>query len=138
MRWLSLILLIGLLAVVAGCSDMGDKLVTPNQNTPPPDIDPTWVDDVSPIFTTNCTPCHVGSTPPTNGFDVSDYNAVITKISLAGNSIVTPGVPDDSELYLRLTGDGFSQMPPGTPLSSEDVDLIRQWIEDGAPENATP
>lgn len=137
MKWLSVILLIGLVLVITGCSDMGDKIVNHDNNGPPPDLNPTWVDDISPIFTTRCTPCHIGSTP-TNGFDASDYNALLTKTSQAGNSIVTPGSLDNSELYQRLIGQGFPQMPPGTPLSSADIELIRNWIEDGAPENATP
>lgn len=52
---------------------------------------------------------------------------------------VEPGDPDASYMYLKVTGDpsiSGGRMPLGRdPLSQELVDLLRGWIEVGAPDN---
>jgi len=45
--------------------------------------------------------------------------------------LVMPG-DLDSELHLRLLGDGFPQMPAGG-VSPEQLELVEAWIEAGAP-----
>ncbi len=50
---------------------------------------------------------------------------------------VMPGEPDQSMLYHRITQDRpqFEQMPSsGIPLEQREIDLIREWIENGAPD----
>ena len=50
--------------------------------------------------------------------------------------LVDPGNPDKSYLLLRVRGDDemiSQQMPPGSPLSAEQVEIIRAWIAVGAP-----
>ncbi len=46
---------------------------------------------------------------------------------------VAPGQPRRSLLYLKITDDpakcGQRMPPTGDPLSAEEVDLIRRWIE---------
>jgi hypothetical protein len=50
-----------------------------------------------------------------------------------------PGNPDQSYLYKKITGAPDivgSRMPlAGGPLSAADIDLVRQWIQAGAPNN---
>ncbi len=51
----------------------------------------------------------------------------------AGVQRVNPGNPDDSYLIQKLEGTaGGSQMPPNNALPQADIDVIRQWILDGA------
>jgi hypothetical protein len=46
---------------------------------------------------------------------------------------VEPGQPDNSYLIHKLEGTGLQQqMPPGAPLPQTEIDVIRQWIFDGA------
>ena len=45
---------------------------------------------------------------------------------------VVPGDPA-SALVPLLEGDERSRMPPDAPLPQADIDLIRMWIEEGAP-----
>jgi hypothetical protein len=57
---------------------------------------------------------------------------------LGGYSAVVPGKPEGSELFFRITlaADDEEVMPPkgkGTPLTPEEVALIKQWIEQDAP-----
>jgi len=48
-------------------------------------------------------------------------------------SDIGPGNADGSRLYHRLIGNSVgAQMPPGKPLSDEQIEIIRQWIEEGA------
>ncbi|MEZ6087552.1 MAG: DUF1549 domain-containing protein [Pirellulaceae bacterium] len=53
-----------------------------------------------------------------------------------GQFAVKPNDPSDSELYGRITSDDESLvMPPrdsGLNLSTDEIDLIRRWIEQGA------
>ena len=48
---------------------------------------------------------------------------------------VESGDPEGSYLYRALIGDGVDQMPPGNPLPEELIQIIYNWIEQGAKEN---
>lgn len=57
----------------------------------------------------------------------------------SGKTIITPGKPEQSELYRRITTeDTDDKMPLQTgehadaPLSDAQIGLIRKWIEHGA------
>ena len=47
---------------------------------------------------------------------------------------VEPADPDNSYLIQKLEGSASfgAQMPIGGPLNQETIDVIRQWITDGA------
>ena len=80
------------------------------------------------IFEQHCLDCHG---------EFGSYSDVLTMQhkDLIENRSVIPGQPDASELYLRLLGDTDtgSQMPLGKePLDSEEIAIIRRWIEAGA------
>lgn len=48
--------------------------------------------------------------------------------------LITPGDPDESYLWLKITdthldvGGAGDAMPPGSSLSDEEIERIRQWI----------
>lgn len=98
---------------------------------------------VQPIFTNNCVNagCHPGSGAPFSLLaSVSYINLVgitATTGSCAGGVRVEPGNTEASVLLKRLEGASCgSQMPFGlTPLSSADIQLIRDWIGHGASNN---
>ena len=47
---------------------------------------------------------------------------------------LVPGKADESLLFLAASHDGELKMPPGKPpLSSRDLDALRDWIDGGAP-----
>ena len=59
-----------------------------------------------------------------------------TKKLKSGHTAVVPGRPDDSELFqLVTTTDNETRMPPPPKrrLSRDEVEVIRQWIIEGAP-----
>lgn len=91
--------------------------------------------DVESIFLNNCASCHGNS----GGFTIG-YNNMVDQPStqLPGMDRVEPFDPANSYLFLKITGDhtgaggSGNSMPPGGSLSSGDIDLIEQWINDGA------
>ena len=54
----------------------------------------------------------------------------------SGGQAITPGVPEESEVWARInSADEFTRMPPaghGDPLSTNEKSLIRSWIKQGA------
>ena len=62
-----------------------------------------------------------------------DYEAALENVSTAGGrALVAPGDLANSELYLRVTGDGVARMPFGGTLAPADIELIETWIMEGA------
>lgn len=84
--------------------------------------------DIQSIFNDNCTGCHGNS----GGLDLSSYSSLME----GGNSgaVIVAGDHTNSYLWQRVD-DG--SMPPGNnpDLSSEQIDLIAQWIDEGALES---
>lgn len=95
-----------------------------------------YEDDIQPIFDQSCVSCHSSS----SGIDFSNYQAVMESVSdQYGSEIVIPGEPDESPLVDKIepTPQQGSRMPQGGPyLSSDEIDLIRTWIAEGANEMA--
>ena len=79
---------------------------------------------VFPLFERSCVGCH-GPAKQSRGLRM-DATAQVS-------AVLTPGKPAESELYRRVAGlsDGPG-MPLGSSLASEDVELIRRWIAEGA------
>lgn len=79
------------------------------------------------VFRARCLECH-GASKAKGGIKVLERDALIKKEK------VVPGRPDDSELFLLVTADDESVMPPPDQprLSPEEVDAIRAWIDGGA------
>jgi hypothetical protein len=96
------------------------------------------------VFTPICTACHVGASAP-QGLRLDDANAYALLVGVASAEQpqllrVDPGDPDQSYLIQKLEGTAAvgGRMPlNGTPLPQADIDVIRQWIVDGA-QPATP
>ncbi len=97
---------------------------------------------VQPIFTTSCVNagCHPGGGAPfplTAGVSYANLvNIPATNGPCAGDLRVQPSNPDASALIKRLLGTCGIQMPlGGTPLPSGQIQLIRDWINQGARNN---
>ena len=52
--------------------------------------------------------------------------------------LVTPYDPNDSRLVNMLRARGASRMPPDRPLPEADIELVEQWILNGARRHAGP
>ncbi len=82
---------------------------------------------IQPIFDNNCGNCHLGNS--SGGLNLSNYENTMS------SGTVVPGDYLSSSLYDRITRDNSASgdMPPGnSELSQSEIDLIAQWIEEGA------
>ena len=88
-----------------------------------------FVRDVQPILREHCVGCH-GPDLQMNGFRL-DRRADAMRGGSQTN--IGPGNADGSRLYHRVAGSSFGpQMPPAGPLSDNQIEIIRQWIDEGA------
>lgn len=88
--------------------------------------------DIQPIFEMNCIGCHSVNDPQA-GLTLLDHDAVM-KGGLSGK-VVIPGDSGKSKLYqLVAQVDKNAVMPPKPllPLSDEEVEKIKTWIDQGA------
>ncbi len=89
--------------------------------------------DIFPLLKEKCGKCH-GSDPD------GDLVLLTYKDLMAGGehgSVVTPGQPEKSNLYLKLSDTppfGKKMPKKGAPLTPEEIALLKKWITDGAKE----
>ena len=96
------------------------------------------------IFTVSCasSDCHSGAGAP-DGLDLTAGQAYenivnVRSVQMPDLFRIEPGDPDNSYLVRKVEGRGIAanRMPlGGPPLSSEQIDLIRAWVSDGAPDD---
>jgi mono/diheme cytochrome c family protein len=85
--------------------------------------------DVQPILQQHCVSCH-GPELQMNGFRL-DRRA--DAMRGGSQSDIGPGNADGSRLYHRLIDTKFGQqMPPGGRLKDDEIETIKQWIDQGA------
>jgi len=104
---------------------------------------PSFSDDIQPIFTQSCavSGCHGSSTA--GGLDLRQGRSYAELVDAAaagepGRILVLPGNAGDSYLVIKLEGRQSigSRMPlGGTPLSAARINTIRNWITGGARDN---
>ncbi len=110
------------------------------------------------IFTPKCMICHAPAGAGVQQTEPSPLDLSTREASFAGlvdvQSVqdgcgasidqpcglrVAPGAPDSSYLINKLENRGLSfatdPMPRNGTLTEEEIDMIRQWIEDGALDN---
>jgi len=91
--------------------------------------------DIEPIFENKCFVCHSGSIVESK-FDMSTYAGVMKggKRHAAGSKVVVPGKSAESHLFLYCSRQKKPIMPPKSeePLNSQEVSLIKLWIDGGA------
>ena len=87
--------------------------------------------EIQPIFDSNCISCHhVGSGSYNNhGLDLTSYSGVM--LGGEDGAVIIPGNSNASDLYDEIS-DG--DMPAGNnpDLSNYHINLIAQWIDEGA------
>ena len=133
---LSLLLVAALLW--AGCGG-DDSTVGPDGEG---ELTEATLAQVSEVFAVSCalSGCHSGGQPEAGLSLEGDFAARIVGVDSGQRSdflLVDPGNPDGSYLLMKVRGDDeiiSQQMPPGAPLSAEQVEIIRAWIASGAKE----
>ena len=85
--------------------------------------------DVQPIFKAHCIACH-GPSQQMNRLRLDRRSDAMRGGTIP---VIGPGNAAGSRLYLRLVGSQFGlQMPPTGALNSEQISIIRAWIDEGA------
>lgn len=111
---------------------------------------------IQPIFDTNCIRCHapggIGFNgtggDQNNGLDLTlgnSHGKLVNQLTFEAPDItprrrVIPGEPDSSYIIQKIISDSpkfGNRMPLDGPpfLSQGEIELIRNWIEEGAPNN---
>lgn len=142
--FLSLVIAAGL--VVSGCSSDDDD--TDPVVTTEPEADALTASLASiqeKVFSTQCTLCHAGETPAASLSleDGSSFESLVdVQATNAPNVRVVSGDSANSFLIRKLRGTDLtdtegSRMPLNGPpyLEDSDIDVIAQWIDDGAANN---
>ena len=96
-----------------------------------------FASDIEPIFHKRCYGCH-GPSQQMNGLRLDQKNAALK----GGHSgaVILPGNSAASKLIERVTSgkEGF-RMPPGdSPVSAAEIEILRQWIDQGAAWEESP
>ncbi len=104
-----------------------------------PQVDVSYSLEVQPLFSRSCGGggCHFSSSQ--SGVNLSSYQQVITSIGVAyGRLIVDPGDGDTSPVIdkMRVNPQFGGRMPiRGGLLTSDEVGIIKTWIDEGALNN---
>ena len=98
----------------------------------------TYVHDVDPIIQTHCVVCHMAGRQGAmeSGLLMDSYESLMKGSSFG--PVINPGSAMTSSLYVLLTGKArlTVSMPHGKePLTANEIETIRAWIEGGALEN---
>jgi hypothetical protein len=94
----------------------------------------TFTDNAAKIFQARCNTCH-NADKASGGLNLTTYANMME--GGGSGSVIEPGSPDDSWLFLLVNHDETPTMPPNAPkIPEEEIDILRKWIEAGAPENS--
>jgi hypothetical protein len=92
--------------------------------SPSPSGTPTYTRVQSEVLTPNCNSCHSGATPSA-GLDFTTWNNLVHNTVV--NNLVVPGNPQQSLL--------FTEAQHNTTLTTEQMQLLSDWISAGALNN---
>jgi hypothetical protein len=137
-------------ALLTGCAGNGSGLNSSGApigsgGGPTGPLTADWQSIQDNVFTPICEPCHNGAGAP-KGLILDAAHSYALLVGVPSAEVPTlnrvkPGDPNNSYIILKLTGaPGIvgGQMPlDETPLPQSTIDVIRQWITNGAPQGTT-
>jgi len=100
----------------------------PDEDNLPLPTGVSFQNDVQKIFNINCVSCHSSSQAP----DLRSSNSFNM---LTNGNYVVPFDAANSTLFKALIGQGAPLMPPAGALRQADINIVRQWIDEGALNN---
>ncbi|MDZ4290079.1 MAG: c-type cytochrome domain-containing protein, partial [Prosthecobacter sp.] len=93
--------------------------------------------DIRPILSEHCFSCHGFDEPARKAGLRLDTRDGATRAAKSGEVAVVPGQAAKSELVKRITTeDADDLMPPvkhGKPLTPRQIEMLQQWVVEGAP-----
>lgn len=122
------------LAFACAALSMSSPLARAQDAAEPAEKKITFEEHIKPIFREHCTACHSESDKESD-LALDTYSA-----TLAGGSsgeVVAEGNSSSSRLFALITHAERPFMPPDQdPISKEQLDLVKTWIDQGMPENS--
>ena len=95
--------------------------------------------DVKPIIDQNCVECHQsgGEGQQTSGFDMTTYDSLMKGTQFGPMIIAGDVLSSNMVVLMEGRADPSISMPHGDrkPISKQDIETIRLWIEQGAKNN---
>ena len=95
-----------------------------------------YLDVVAPLLSARCSGCH-SEAKRRGGLSLADYSSL--RRGGESGEVIKPGDPARSELYRRITlpGNAEGYMPRNhkTPPTPAEIEVLRWWIEIGAPQH---
>ena len=121
LKILSLVILLA--GLITGC--YYDVVKPADPNAPAQQV--SYSGDLQPIWDASCAKsgCHDGAHDPLLT-PAESYNA------LMAGGFVNTAIPNESILYQELSS---GSMPPTGKLPSSDIQMVLDWIKNGAPNN---
>ena len=125
----SLLIIIFLIIISSACDDTGPTEI------PLPDKNVSFSQHIQPLFNNYCnnTGCH-NAQDGAGEIRLTSYGDLF-----ATPFLVIPRAPEESTLYLSVSGQTVNIMPPPYgntfPLNDNQINGIRVWIEEGAEAN---
>ena len=92
-----------------------------------------YLKQIKPLLLHKCSSCH-GALQQKSGLRVD--TVALLKKGGEGGAVIVPGDTVKSRLIEIVTRTGDIKMPPdgdGTPLTADEIKLLKQWIDSGAP-----
>ena len=136
------VLWLAMSVALLGCAGDGEGL---DENGRPLDsgplpLVPTFASIQQNVFTPVCTRCHAGAAAPT-GLRLDEASSYALLVNVASVEVpglrrIRPGDPDLSYLVQKIEGRAAvgGRMPLNSPpLPQATIDVIKQWIREGAP-----
>jgi len=102
-------------------------LPTDSSSAPSPPPESPVAAEVKALFHKHCYDCHRYSEAK-GGIKIMNHDLLVTK-----RHVVIPGNADKSDLFHTLVAQDETRMPPDKNLPQREIDLVRRWIEEGAP-----
>jgi len=106
-------------------ADMPEPEATPT-TAPVGTGGPTYNDQIGPLFEQRCGTCHNQSLA-TGGLSLITYNDAM--LGGTDGPVILPGDPEGSLLVERQRAGHFANLEP------DELDLVIEWIKNGAPQN---
>lgn len=122
--------------VICSLACLGQPLTGNGADTaPPPAAIEFFEKQVRPVLVEHCFECH--SDKKQRGGLRVDSRELLLKGTDNGPSIV-PGKPDESRLIHAIRHEGDVAMPPKGKLSQASIDVLTEWVKQGAVWPASP
>lgn len=93
--------------------------------------------DITPILSMRCVECHSGEAEGahSSGLNLTNHGSLMSGTK-EGGQLIIPGSAMTSSFMVMLTRKDHLRMPFGkSPLSDDEVRVIRKWIDQGAKNN---